>query len=97
MLLHTNIEISHYPAQIRKQYYLIERIVRLAQKQYVEIFTNSFFATDFVEYELVYGNNVLQISVRCLDSISVPVEYYDLTGLSFFELCAILKQIELID
>lgn len=97
MYLHSNIETSHYPAQIRKQYYLIEKIVRLAQKQHVEIFTNSCFSTDFVEYELIYRNNVLQISVRCLDSISVPVEYYDLTNLSFFELCAILKQIELID
>jgi hypothetical protein len=97
MYLHSNIETSHYPAQIRKQYYLIEKIVRFAQKQHIEIFSNSFFSTDFVEYELIYKNGILQISVRQLDTNSVPVEYYDVTGLSFFGLCQVLNQIDLID
>lgn len=97
MLLHSNIETSHYPAQIRKQYYLIEKIVRLAQKKYIEIFSNSCFATDFVEYELIYKNEILQISVRQLDTNSVPVEYHNVTDLSFFGLCKVLNHIELID
>lgn len=97
MYLHSNVETASYPAQIRKQYYLIEKIIRLAQKQFIEIFSNSLFSTDFVEYELIYKNNILQISVRQLDTNSVPVEYHDVTNLTFFELSLTLKNIELID
>lgn len=97
MLLHTNVETALFPSQIRKQYYLIEKIVRLAQKQYVEIFSNSLFSTDFVEYELIYKNETLQISVRQLDTNSVPVQYLDVTNLSFYGLCQVLNQIDLID
>jgi len=98
MLLHENIDTMGFPAKIRGQIYAVEKLVRLGERFGVQIYTNCLYESDFLEWVVNYDQNTgeLHIIMRCLDSISVPLEYHNITDLTLSQLAAKLAEIELI-
>lgn len=98
MLLHENTDTVNFPSKIRGQIYAVEKLVRLGQRFGVQIYTNCLYESDFLEWVVNYDQNIgeLQIIMRCLDSISVPLEYHNITNLSISQLATKLAEIELI-
>ena len=98
MLLHENTDTVNFPSKIRGQIYAVEKLVRLGQRFGVQIYTNCLYESDFLEWVVNYDQNIgeLQIIMRCLDSISVPLEYYNITDLTLSQLATKLAEIELI-
>lgn len=98
MLLHENTDTANFPVSIRRQIYAVERLVRLGQKQGVQVYTNCFYESDFLQWVVSYDkqNDELYIILSSLDSISVPIEKYEIHNLTLSELAVKLAEIELI-
>lgn len=98
ILLHKNVDTSNFPIKIRRQIYAVEKLVRLGERLGVRIYANCFYESDFFEWVVNYDQGIeqLNIVVRCLDSISVPLEYHNITDLTLSQLAVKLSEIELI-
>jgi hypothetical protein len=98
MLLHENTDTANYPPYIRRKIYEVEKLVRLGQRLGVQVYTNCLYESDFLQWVVSYDqqNDELFIILRSLDSISVPVEKYEIHNLTLSQLAAKLAELELI-
>ena len=96
--LHEDTDTANFPSKIRRQIYAVEKLVRLGERFGVQIYTNCLYESDFLEWVVNYDQNAkeLHVIVRCLDSISVLLEYHNITDLTLSQLAAKLAEIELI-
>ena len=98
MLLHENTDVANFPPYIRRKIYEVEKLVRLGQRLGVQVYTNCLYESDFLEWVVSYDqkNDELYIILRSLDSISVPIEKYEIHNLTLSQLAVKLAELELI-
>lgn len=98
MLLHENTDTANFPPYIRRKIYEVEKLVRLGQRLGVQVYTNCLYESDFLQWAVSYDkqNDELYIILRSLDSISVPVEKYEIHNLTLSQLAVKLAELELI-
>jgi len=98
MLLHENTDAANFPPYIRRKIYEVEKLVRLGQRLGVQVYTNCLYESDFLQWVVSYDrqNDELHIILRSLDSISVPVEKYEIHNLTLSQLAVKLAELELI-
>lgn len=99
MLLYKNTDTANFPPYIRRKIYEVEKLVRLGQRLGVQVYTNCLYESDFLQWVVSYDqqNDELFIILRSLDSISVPVEKYEINNLTLSQLAAKLAELELIN